>query len=94
MYLDKDYYLYDFYNERESWGFYTETEKLDSLTSSIKNEKEKLNYLLTARNWTCPSSFIAKCPAADQSSRDTARNLHLYEIETSFYKYLCFNTER
>ena len=30
-----------------------------------------------------PSSFIAKCPAADQSSRDTARNLHLYEIETS-----------
>ena len=35
-----------------------------------------------------PASFIAKCPAADQSSRDTARNLHLYEIETSFYKYL------
>ena len=35
-----------------------------------------------------PSSFIAKCPAADKSSRDTARNLHLYEIETSFYKYL------
>ena len=29
-----------------------------------------------------PSSFIAKCPAADQFSRDTARNLHLYEIET------------
>jgi len=41
--------------------------------------KEKNNF---------PSSFIAKCPAADQSSRDTARNLHLYEIETSFYKYL------
>ena len=60
MYLAKDYYLYDFYNERESWGFYTETEKLDLLTSSINNEKEKLNYLLTARNWTCPSSFIAK----------------------------------
>ena len=35
-----------------------------------------------------PTSFIAKCPAADPSSRDTARNLHLYEIETSFYKYL------
>ena len=35
-----------------------------------------------------PATFIAKCPAADQSSRDTARNLHLYEIETSFYKYL------
>ena len=30
-----------------------------------------------------PTSFIAKCPAADPSSRDTARNLHLYEIETS-----------
>jgi len=60
MYLAKDYYLYDFYNERESWGFYVETEKLDLLTSSINNEKEKLNYLLTARNWTCPSSFIAK----------------------------------
>ena len=60
MYLAKDYYLYDFYNEREIWGFYTETEKLDLLTSSINNEKEKLNYLLTARNWTCPSSFIAK----------------------------------
>ena len=60
MYLDKDYYLYDFYDERESWGFYTETEQLDSLTSGFINEKEKLNYLLTARNWTCPSSFIAK----------------------------------
>ena len=35
-----------------------------------------------------PTSFIAKCPAADPSSRDTARSLHLYEIETSFYKYL------
>ena len=35
-----------------------------------------------------PTTLIAKCPAADQSSRDTARNLHLYEIETSFYKYL------
>ena len=39
-------------------------------------------------NHNLPSSFIAKCPAADISSRDTARNLHLYEIETSFYKYL------
>ena len=39
-------------------------------------------------NVNYPSSFIAKCPAEDQSSRDTARNLHLYEIETSFYKYL------
>ena len=39
-------------------------------------------------NHNLPSSFIAKCPATDISSRDTARNLHLYEIETSFYKYL------
>ena len=39
-------------------------------------------------NHKLPSSLIAKCPAADISSRDTARNLHLYEIETSFYKYL------
>ena len=35
-----------------------------------------------------PSSLIAKCPADNQSSRDTARNLHLYEIETSFFKFL------
>ena len=39
-------------------------------------------------NHKLPSSLIAKCPAADISSRDTARNLHLYEIETCFYKYL------
>ena len=35
-----------------------------------------------------PVTFIAKCPANDQKSRDTARNLNLYEIETSFYKHL------
>ena len=35
-----------------------------------------------------PSSLIAKCPAEDSSSRDTARNLHLYEIEVSFYQHL------
>jgi len=60
MYLDKDYYLSNFYDERESWGFYSETEQLDALTSGFNTEKEKLNYLLTARNWTCPSFFIAK----------------------------------
>ena len=60
MYLDQDYYLSNFYDERESWGFYSETEQLDALTSSFNTEKEKLNYLLTARNWTCPSFFIAK----------------------------------
>ena len=43
-------------------------------------------------NWNnienSPSSLIAKCPAKDSSSRDTARNLHLYEIEVSFYQHL------
>ena len=32
-----------------------------------------------------PRSLVAKCPAADATSRETARNLHLYEIETQFY---------
>ena len=32
-----------------------------------------------------PSSLVAKCPAADATSRETARNMHLYEIETQFY---------
>ena len=43
-------------------------------------------------NWSdvknSPISFIAKCPAEDSSSRNTARNLHLYEIEVSFYQLL------
>ena len=33
-----------------------------------------------------PSSLVAKCPAADAVSRDTARNMNLYEIETQFYE--------
>ncbi len=32
-----------------------------------------------------PTSLIAKCPAGDATSRETARNMHLYEIETQFY---------
>lgn len=32
-----------------------------------------------------PHSLVAKCPAADATSRETARNMHLYEIETQFY---------
>ena len=32
-----------------------------------------------------PASLVAKCPAGDAVSRETARNLHLYEIETQFY---------
>ncbi|MAR95025.1 MAG: hypothetical protein CMD46_01515 [Gammaproteobacteria bacterium] len=59
MYLDKDYYLSDFYDERESWGFYSDSDDIGVLVKDIKDEKQKLNYLLTARNWTCPSMFIA-----------------------------------
>ena len=33
-----------------------------------------------------PTSLVAKCPAADAVSRDTARNMNLYEIETKFYR--------
>ena len=40
-------------------------------------------------NWAdgvdAPRSLVAKCPAANATSRETARNLHLYEIETQFY---------
>jgi hypothetical protein len=32
-----------------------------------------------------PASLVAKCPAEDTTSRETARNLKLYEIETQFY---------
>jgi hypothetical protein len=34
-----------------------------------------------------PASLVAKCPAADAVSRETARNMHLYEIETQFYAH-------
>ena len=60
MYLDKDYYLSDFYDERESWGFYSDTEYLNSILENIEGEKQKINYILTARKWTCPSLFMAK----------------------------------
>lgn len=36
---------------------------------------------------TVPASLIAKCPAGDATSRDTARMMHLYEIETQFYTH-------
>lgn len=60
MYLENDYFLSDFYSERESWGFYKSIKEIDLLTNDIDGERQKINYLLTARNWTCPSSFIAK----------------------------------
>lgn len=34
-----------------------------------------------------PASLVAKCPAGDVTSRETARNMHLYEIETQFYAH-------
>lgn len=34
-----------------------------------------------------PATIVAKCPAADAVSRETARNLNLYEIETQFYRH-------
>jgi para-nitrobenzyl esterase len=60
MYLDNDYYLSNFYEERESWGFYKDIEEINLLIDDIKDDRQKINYLLTARNWTCPSSYIAK----------------------------------
>ena len=38
-----------------------------------------------------PKSLVAKCPAADAVSRDTARNMNLYEIETKFYEHFGTN---
>lgn len=60
MYLEKDYFLDDFYNERESWGFYSDTDDIDSILLNFKGDKEKLNFLLSSRNYVCPSYFIAK----------------------------------
>jgi para-nitrobenzyl esterase len=60
MYLDNDYYLSNFYEERQSWGFYKDIEEINLLIDDIKDDRQKINYLLTARNWTCPSSYIAK----------------------------------
>ena len=34
-----------------------------------------------------PGTLVAKCPAADAVSRDTAHNMNLYEIETKFYEH-------
>lgn len=38
-----------------------------------------------AEGTKAPNSLVAKCPAQDATSRETARNMHLYEIETQFY---------
>ena len=38
-----------------------------------------------------PETLVAKCPAADAVSRDTARNMNLYEIETKFYTHFSTN---
>ena len=38
-----------------------------------------------------PKSLVAKCPAENAVSRDTARNMNLYEIETKFYQHFGAN---
>ena len=38
-----------------------------------------------------PKSLVAKCPAENAVSRDTARNMNLYEIETKFYRHFGTN---
>ena len=60
MYLEQDYFLDDFYSERESWGFYSDTDDIDTILLNFKGDKEKLNFLLTSRNYVCPSYFIAE----------------------------------
>ncbi len=76
MYLAEDYYLSNFYDERESWGFYVDDDKLNLIVEDIKSEKKKLNYLLTSRNWTCPSSFIAK-----SLTKHTNNNVWFYSFD-------------
>ena len=48
MYLEKDYFLIDFYNERESYGFYTDIDNLNSIVMNIKNEKQPCRQLQPA----------------------------------------------
>tara|TARA_B100000287_G_C20665278_1_gene791535 strand:+ start:739 stop:2280 length:1542 start_codon:yes stop_codon:yes gene_type:complete len=76
MYLDSNYFLSDFYNERENLGFYVETKVIDSLVDNIKEDKQKINFLLTARNWTCPSSFIAS-----SINKHTKKNVWFYSFD-------------
>ena len=76
MYLDNDYYLSNFYDERESWGFYKDIKEINVLIDDIKEEKQKINYLLTARNWTCPSSYIA-----ESINEHTSKNVWFYSFD-------------
>ena len=76
MYLEKDYFLLDFFNERESYGFYTDTDNLNSLVMNFNNEKQKINYLLTSRNYTCPSFFIAS-----SIKKHTNKNVWFYSFD-------------
>jgi hypothetical protein len=39
-----------------------------------------------AGNASAPQTIVAKCPAANQTSRDTARQLHNYEVEVKWYQ--------
>ena len=76
MYLDKDYFLLDFFNERESYGFYTDVDNLNTIVMNINNEKQKINYLLTSRNYTCPSFFIAS-----SIRKHTNKNVWFYSFD-------------
>jgi len=76
MYLDKDYYLSDFYDERQSLGFYSDVENLESIVKDISGDNQKINFILTARNWTCPSMFIAK-----SINKHTSKNVWFYSFD-------------
>ena len=76
MYLDKDYYLSDFYDERQSWGFYSDIKNLELILENINGEKQKINFILTARNWTCPSLYIA-----ESITKHTTKNVWFYSFD-------------
>ena len=76
MYLEQDYFLADFYSERESWGFYSDTKDIDTILLNFKGDKEKLNFLLTSRNYVCPSYFIA-----ESISEKTNKNVWFYSFD-------------
>ena len=59
MYLDENYFFNDFLKERESWGMYTSVENISNSVLDKTSDREKLNFLLTSREYTCPSFYIA-----------------------------------
>ena len=59
MYLDENYFFNDFLKERESWGMYTSVKNISNSVLDKTSDREKLNFLLTSREYTCPSFYIA-----------------------------------